>query len=229
MARFYGSPLTGAWLQQQLMPNDIQFLRDFSSHHGVTKRIYEPHEFGYFWSRYLHLDSFCHEPKNDKELCRIDFMALKNVLADMSRVFCRPAVYKCSIAPFVLKSFMKFTDIFVVHITRDRTSTVDSILRVREQRLGDLQKWWSIRPNEWDKQLDKPPQEQVAWQYDKVFEAIRCGCAGYERRVSEINLDDLVSSPEEVLENIMQAYFRHSGQSVLKVGVPIESLSREMP
>lgn len=222
MARFYGSPLTGAWLQQQLLRKNIHLQRDFHNHHGVTESIEEPHEFGYFWSRYLNFDSDCHEPKNDKDLGRIDFLGLNRVLTDLSLIFMRPAVYKCAIAPFVINSFMLHTDTFVVHITRDRISTIESILRVREQRLGDETKWWSIRPFGWEKMGDKPPLEQVGWQYDRVFNAVHKGCEGFKHRVYEITLEELVKAPEKALENLMLKFVQYSGISIPKVGLPIE-------
>ena len=226
MARFYKVPLTGAWLQQQLIPHEIHFLREFWSHHGVTQRIFEPHEFGYFWSQYLNFGFNCHQPKNDKEIEQLNFIGLDKVLAQLSTVFGRPAAYKCSIAPFLIRSFVLHMNVFLVHIIRDREKTVQSILNIREERLGDQTKWWSIRPCGWQKLLDKPPIEQVEWQYDRVVDAIRKGSIGFENKIYELTLEDLVNSPEMVLEDLMSAYARYSGITVSKVGEPIMPLTK---
>ncbi len=51
IARFWKAPLQGIRLSKIL----LQDLRrtDFSSVHGVTIDLTEPHEFGYFWTRWL--------------------------------------------------------------------------------------------------------------------------------------------------------------------------------
>ncbi len=225
MARFYGSPLMGAWLQQHLMPKDIHSMRHFFSQHGVTKKIFEPHEFGFFWASHLDFNSNCHEPENKKEIESIDFSFLNNILKDISIIFHRPVVYKCSISPFIINTFLKHTDVFFIHITRNKKTTIDSILRVREQRLGDKTKWWSIRPLGWDGMNDKSPEQQIAWQYDRVISSIQKGSIGYESRVCEVSLEELTKDPESILDNIMSLYGCYSGADIAKVGTPIKFLS----
>lgn len=224
MARFYASPLTGAWFQQQLIPKDIHSLRSFSSHHGVTDHIYEPHEFGYFWSRYLSFDSNCHEPNSEEQLKNIDFEGLNSVLSSISMVFGRAVIYKCAISPFVIDSFLKNTNTFFVHVTRDRKSTINSILNVRLQRLGNKNKWWSIRPCGWDKMLEKSSEEQIAWQYDKVINSVRGSYSKYGDRIIEISLEKLCASPEVELEKAMASFYKYSKHGVSKVGSPIQPL-----
>lgn len=221
MARFYKAPLTGAWLQKYLMSTDIHGLRDFSSHHGVTKRIYEPHEFGYFWSQHLNFKANYHEPRNDEELKQINFSALDKAFSEISAIFDKPVVYKCAVAPFVMQSMMKTANVFVIHITRSKQETVNSILKVRKQRLGSIDQWWSIRPYGWENLMDKSPQNQVSWQYDRVINSIRQGYRGYENRVFELSYEELVMDPEYVLETIMKSFNQFSGLSIKKVGDPI--------
>jgi len=224
MARFYRVPLAGAWLQQQLMSKDIHSLRKFSSNHGVTNQVYEPHEFGYFWASYLDFDSDCHEPINQDELDRIDFQSLCEILSELSKSFNRTMVFKCSVAPFMVNSFMRHTDTFFVHMTRDKRSTLESILQVRESRLGDRRNWWSVRPHGWRQVLDNDPIEQVEWQYDRIVRAIRDGSIGFESRVCEVSLEELVQSPEAVLQYVVERYSNYAQVPVAKVGEPIHQL-----
>jgi len=221
MARFYNTPLMGAWLQQQLIANDIQLCREFSSQHGVTKKIFEPHEFGFFWSHYFVFNSDCHEHKNNNDLKMIDFALLDKTLSDISTLFQRPVIYKCSISPFIIKPILQNINVFFIHITRDRSETINSILKVREERLGSEAKWWGIRPLGWNLMKNKDPKEQVGWQYDKINEAIKSGSSGFENRVFNVSLEELIKKPEQVLKKLVIAYSNFSGYSLSQVGEKI--------
>jgi hypothetical protein len=223
MARFHRAPLTGAWLQKQLMTNDIHQLRNFQSKHGVTNKIFEPHEFGYFWGRHLNFGGDSHEPTRSAEIKTLNFHALNSELNGICSIYDSPSVFKCAIAPFMLTELLRNTNIFVLHITRDRASTVNSILNAREERLGDKKKWWSIRPHGWANQLEKSPNDQVCWQYDKTISAVRSGGELFPDRVLEINLSDLISEPEKTLETIGTAYNNYSEYNFHKVGVEISA------
>lgn len=216
MARFYMSPLTGAWLQKQLMKDEIRSLQSFRSQHGVTENIYEPHEFGWFWSQYLYFGTDYHEPKEQSEIERINFEGLSNTLDDISKVFNSAVVYKCALAPFLIRPIMENTNVFLVHITRNKRDVIKSILRVRKQRLGNVKKWWSVRPYGWENMLEKKPEEQVDWQYKKILEAVYEGTRNFGFRTYEIKLEELVKSPENVLSNIVEKYKSYSNIEIHK-------------
>lgn len=222
MAKFYDSPLIGAWLQQKLMPTDIHTLRKFKSHHGQTYNIYEPHEFGYFWSRYLNLGIDCHEPEDNEQFQNVDISRLNTVLSEISTIMQRTLVCKCSIAPFLLKGLFHHTNMFCIHIVRDKDSVIKSILKVRKERLGDPREWWSIRPAQWEKMLNKSPAEQVSWQYDRVLDSIKNASIGSEARIIEIKLEDMVADPEHILETIIRAYKAYCNVDIKKTGIPIK-------
>lgn len=224
MARFYKAPLVGAWLQKQLIPEDIHVLREYGSEHGVTAKIFEPHEFGFFWSQYLRCADDCHEPGGSgTELVR-GLSDLDRALKNTSRVFNTPVVYKSVVVPLFLQELLMNTDIFVVHVVRDKEEVIKSILKVREQRLGSRTKWWSVRPGGWDDMLGCPPEQQVAWQYDKINTAISSGLKGSEHRYIDCSFESLLENPEATLENIVKAYCAYSGFEPSKVGTPIVHL-----
>lgn len=221
MARFYNAPLMGAWLQKKLIPDDIHSLREYSSLHGVTNKIYEPHEFGFFWARYLSLGTYYHEPNSNDEINRIDFNALNQKLMGISTVFQNSVLYKCSLAPFLLKPMLQSLNIFVIHIVREKEANINSVINVREQRLGNKNLWWSIRPVGWENFKNKTPEEQVTWQYNKVIETIRNSICGFEDRVIEISLEELLIDPELTLERCINAFFDYSGKRISQVGQPL--------
>jgi hypothetical protein len=224
MARFYKAPLVGAWLQQQLIPDDIHGLRIYSSEHGVTRKVFEPHEFGFFWSLYLQCAEGCHEPKlNGTELAR-SLYDLAQTLKNISQVFESPVLYKSVITSFFLQEILENTDIFFIHIVRKKEDVIKSILKVREQRLGSRTKWWSVRPKAWEKMQYYPPEKQAAWQYDIIIKAISDGLKGAKHRSIEVSFESLLKNPEVVLEKIMKAYSDYSDFELNKIGMPIINL-----
>ena len=54
IARFWENPLFGYALQNDIYPDSYNFISSFESIHGYSKNsALEPHEFGYFWSRWF--------------------------------------------------------------------------------------------------------------------------------------------------------------------------------
>ncbi len=213
MARFYAAPLTGAWLQTRLIHSEISELANFSSIHGVTKRVYEPHEFGYFWAKHFPFQGDNHEDVDKSELCE-RIKSLETTLQSISGIFQKPVVYKCMIAPFILNELLAHTSVFVVHIVRDKKEVIDSILEVRRKRLASIERWWSIRPAGWMDAMKNSPQEQVKWQYERVVNAIKKCLPQYPDQHIEVEYDQLVKAPKEVLSLVAEKYQLFSGNSI---------------
>lgn len=212
MARFYGSPLFGAWLHNQLISAELSELKDFESTHGVTNRIYEPHEFGYFWASYFPFINDNHEELEEKSfnssLCK-----LEEKLRRIAGIFNKPVVYKCMIAPFVLDNILENTSAFIVHLKRNPDDVVKSILKVRKERLGDVQRWWSIRPASWKNLESLEPEMQVKRQVELVTKAIDSSRSRYPGRILEIEYEQLQSDRDATLSLIMKDYDRYAGYS----------------
>ena len=205
MARFYSVPLTGAWLQSLVLSNEIRELSGFASTHGVTARVYEPHEFGYFWSRHFPFVTDNHEDV-DVDVFKQRLVELEQTLQSIAGIFAKPVVYKCAIAPFILRDILESTSVFIVHARRRKEDVVNSILSVRRQRLGTDRKWWSIRPKGWEGTLEGVPREQVSWQYDRVVESIDLVASESPGRCVEVCYEDLVNAPEDVVQGLMDKY-----------------------
>ncbi len=213
MARFYNAPATGAWLQKTSMGDEIIRQESFSSYFGETRLVHEPHEFGYFWARHLYSSGADHHPSGD-----LDLQQLSVELDAMACVLGRPMAMKCTLAPFYLEQVFSQTDCFVVSIHRQQEATVRSIIKARENRLGNPHQWWSIRPKGWDKLEGQPPLQQVRWQYQQVNDALGASAQRHPDRHHTLNLEDLTNDPEQTLTTLMETYARYSGQLPRQVG-----------
>jgi hypothetical protein len=212
MARFYLSPLFGAWLHKQLISFELSEIESFESMHGVTSRVYEPHEFGYFWARHFPFTSDNHEDI-DVETFTNSLSVLEDTLSKIAGIFDKPVVYKCMIAPFVLDHILNHTSVFVVHLKRNPENTIESILKVRRDRLGDVEKWWSIRPASWADLATLDPRQQVTRQVELVIGAIDRARDKQVKRVVEVEYDKLVNNPQLTLEYVMNRYYDYVNES----------------
>jgi hypothetical protein len=209
MARFYGSPLFGAWLQNQLISSEITELNHLESTHGVTSRIYEPHEFGYFWARHLPFTSGNHEEIDPAEF-RCSLNKLETTLGQIAGIFHKPVVFKCMIASFVLEEILNNTSVFVIHLRRDFKNVVDSILKVRQERLGDVRKWWSVRPANWEELSQLDPRLQVEKQVELINSALYQARHKHPNRVIEIDYQELLSNRDSTLDYIFKRCFDYA-------------------
>lgn len=221
MSRFYKTPLVGAMLQKNLIGDSIHQLRNYKSKHGQTNAVYEPNEFGYFWSDYLNFGKAYHEPENDIDRANTRISELEQVLNEVSMVYDMPVVYKCPLACFFMEEIMSQTSVFVIHLYRQPEDVIKSAIRVRKERLGSEDKWWSIRPLGYEAMLEKPPYEQVEWQYHKIESSITKGLSSYEDRTYKCSYETLIEKPEFILDEIIEKYRGYCGKKMEKIGDPI--------
>ena len=179
MARFYEVPSVGVFLQKILIGSRLHEKRRYESMHGATKDIEDPHEFGYFWSRHLGVCSDVHEPDNN-ELKKVDIKRLKIELDSIIGLFDKPVVFKCLLADFFIPLLKEIPNILFVDLRRNLIDTAYSTLRVREERLGSIRKWWSLRPKNYPLLRELSPMQQIAGQIMAIRKAIERDLANVE-------------------------------------------------
>ena len=166
VARFWRAPAIGAQAELALNIRAAAATpHHFTSTHGVTEGWAEPHEFGYFWSQWFDFGQETHWLDATLRQ-RVDGNGLRRALASLEAVYAGPMVYKNN-TWFTLQAAFLATllpnAIFVV-CRRDPFHVARSLLRIRRERLGDENLWWSIRPSSYRRLLTLPPVEQVIHQ-----------------------------------------------------------------
>lgn len=206
MAAFYQKPVLGATLQQQLIGQRIAQLSEYNSEFGVTKLIEEPHEFGYFWSRHLQFSEQYHQPENINELDSIDWSALNSELRQVSNVFARPTLFKCSVGVFMVEQILANIDALVLWVDRPAIDNCRSILTAREKRLGSTQQWWSVRPRDFEDTQKLPPEHQVEWQFNQMHNALLAAGDKVGARMMRIDFSDLMSNQHKIIRHVVSRY-----------------------
>lgn len=167
-ARFWLRPSAGIMLSNALIGKDSRRQVTFSSIHGTTEGLANPHEFGYFWRQWLRLDGApCHNPpESDKAL--IDKEGLKKALEnEILSTFGTPVLFKNIICGFYASILARLhTKSFFIYIERDIKTVVRSVIKARKERYGSYCAWWSAKPSTYQSIVDKKgsPVEEVAMQ-----------------------------------------------------------------
>lgn len=170
----------------------------FHSRLGKTKGPFAPHEFWYWWRRFL--------PEGEThaldagQLARVDAARLLQELAAWEDVLGKPILMKGLILAWNLPWLARLLPRAVfVHVRRDPLLTMQSLLAAREDFFGHDRDWYSFRPPEYPRLKDLDPVRQVAAQVRLTDGAVRAGLAGLpaSRRL-EVAYEDLCRQPAAV-------------------------------
>lgn len=223
MARFYEAPAVGAFLQRILIGGLIHKCRNYRNIHGTTKSIEGPHEFGYFWSRFLGVCKDVHEP--DKAgMENVDLELLNRELNSIANTFDRSVLFKCLLCDFFIPVLKNLPNVFFIDIRRNLLDTACSCWRVREERLGSANKWWSLRPRSYKLLKGLPPAQQIIGQLLAIRHAIDRGLSEVDDRQKIIvHYKDLTLHPEHFIDVLLYK-LNKNGIACKDIGLPISPL-----
>jgi hypothetical protein len=205
MAYFYRNPLIGSYLHKSLITSDEIQKQELISLHGKTLGSPGTNEFGYFFTLHIPFINNNHE-ELDENKKKLNFLKLNETLGKMTTIHGKTFVAKCTIGSFVIDNFIDNTNAIILYIKRDRNEVIKSIQLVREERLIDPKKWWSIRPKDFEKMLSLEVKKQVEWQVSYTKSAIERQIFNQSERVIEVEYEDLKSEPTTTLKHIIQNY-----------------------
>jgi hypothetical protein len=204
VARFWQAPVMGALLDQSLgisakEPADTSY----ESYFGATTGWAGPHEFGYFWRRYLAGSES--DQLSPEELLQVDADSLRRDIYALQDVYGLPLVFKnlrCTLhIPFLAQTFPEA--IFAL-VRRDAAHTAQSVLKMRWQKGRDLDRWESIRPAEYRWLRERPVLEQVAGQVHYIEQAALKSLEKLPERCQRIIwYQDLCDDPRAIVRDLL--------------------------
>jgi len=158
-AKFWENPQYGIAISKSLGLYNNQNI-SLSSTHGNTSDIDNLHEFGYFWAGLLNQKS--NPNLANRNVDDIDWSLLKNKIISINDIFQNACVFKNTLIGHYLKGFSNlFKYSIYIYIKRDYLDIAMSILKVRKERYGDINCWWSMKPKEYDRIKNLEVHEQI--------------------------------------------------------------------
>lgn len=203
-ARFWLAPALGMRIAQALEVGTAGLVSNHHSRHGQTDGWSEPHEFGYFWSRWFDLGSETHH-LDAVTLDRVDVTALRRALAAMEAVAERPMLFKNN-TWFTFQAdwcARALSPALLLACERDVFFLAQSLWNARLARYGTADQWWSVRPSGYRELLVLQPVEQVARQAVSIVREMEAALARVPPdRLLRIPYDRLCRDPRGLVREI---------------------------
>jgi len=213
ISRFYEAPYLGAKIQKVLAEYDFKgeifdpdYEKIFFSDLGKTKGPLSPHEFWYFWRRFFKYDEI--QKLEPEKMHEIDVDLLLSELGALEHEFQKPLVFKGMMFNWNVEYLNSiFEKALFINLKRNPIHNMDSIFYARKNFFGDVEKWYSFKPPEYEELKSKNSLAQVAGQVfytnlyiDKQFEKIP------DDKTLSIEYEDLCLNPEQIYSMIHDKY-----------------------
>lgn len=224
IARFWSRPSVGIKLSRAILGEDSRQDISFSSTHGTTQGISNPHEFGYFWRYWLKLDQAPTHHLSAQALEAVDWSGLKKALQqEILASFNNPVVFKNIICGFhaAFLTGLHPASLFI-NIKRDLLTTAASILKVRQERFGSYQVWWSLKPSTYPFDvLGGDAAAEVAMQVIACRQEIDEELSQPGVKSISLTYDELCARPGQVIDRICL--------KLAEMGQVVQPLSLDFP
>jgi hypothetical protein len=211
MSRFYASPYIGARIQQLLTAPEFQFRNElkgcmpgFQSSNGKTSGALEPHEFWYFWRRFI--PRYFLEWMPPEAEARVDEAGLRDGLAAIQRAFDKPLALKGKFFNYnPRKLYAVFERCIFVHVHRDPILNCQSLLLARRQRYNDDETWFGVRPREYQSLLGRDAYAQIAGQVFFTDRSIREQLRTLDPcHVMDVRYEDFCGAPSGYYDTLVE-------------------------
>ncbi|TPV94806.1 MAG: sulfotransferase [Myxococcales bacterium FL481] len=214
MARFWMAPFIGATLEQDLHdPRFVSALRSYGRHYNPAN-AHEPHEWGWFWRRWLKLDGTSCYCASDQEL---DARGLSQKLSAIESIRDAPLLFDNLYAMCNLDRLAAMLPrVLAIHLRRPPYYVANSILNARIDRYGDINAFFGHRPRNYDELVKiDDPVEQVVAQVQAIRREMDETLARFaDDDVLTVDYIDLIQSPQRIMHRFADFLASH--------GAPVE-------
>jgi len=215
LSRFYEAPYIGAKIQLLLTHPDYNFKNEildfkskcsFSSDLGKTQGALEPNDFWYFWRRFIPNKLPIYLTKSEEQKVRKkSFLA---EIAAIEHVFEKPFAMKGMILeqniPLLASIFKK---IVFLNLRRHPFFNIQSLLESRLKFFGDIQRWYSIRPRQYNELIKLDPIKQVAGQVYYKNKVVEEGLSKIDKtKYINVDYEKFCENPQYYFKKIRKKY-----------------------
>jgi len=203
-SKFWESPYVGLMIEKILgirNKKEISFTSDFGK---TTDGLHSPHEFMYFWDKWFAQGQETQEvPKH--LLKKIDKNKFKKEIALIESVLKKPVLFKSQFWLTLQMDFLNetFPNSLFISTKRNPLYIAQSIAIGRKRINGNINKWWSIKPKEYDSLKTLNWAEQVIGQvYYTEKQLVNSLKIIPSHRKVETTYENLCNNPKIVIEEV---------------------------
>lgn len=210
ISRFYFAPYVGCLLQKLMFNLDrknelfgfISKKVGFDSNLGKTRGPLAPNEFWYYWRRFFKFDDI--QLLSSNQLLNIDTKEFIDGLLSIQFVFDKPLFLKGMIANWHIPFLSRiFKNSYFLVIKRDLIFNAQSLFLARRKFFGDINKWYSFKPKEYNTLKELDPHEQVVAQVYYTNKAVDLGISEVPaERIIDVSYETFCDDPAIILEMI---------------------------
>lgn len=208
MSRFYNAPYIGALIHKAFVDYDKfgEILGGesitFKSKLGKTKSAVSPNEFWYFWRRFFKFGVI--QKLSDEELKKVDYKNFLKELAAIEIAFDKPLLMKGMILNWNLDYLLKLLpNAIFIHIRREALYNMQSLFNARLKYFGNLEKWYSFKPPEYEVLKLRDVYEQIAGQVYYTNRAIQQS-VNDSNAIINVSYEELVIDPRIIYSKVIK-------------------------
>ena len=157
---FWNKPEIGSSLHSKFFFDS--YISNFNSNYGNTNGIFEPHEWGFFWRKWLDIPSntLYYNPKS-----KINWTKLRSKLIVIEKILNKPLFFN---TPYVNNYFKEInsniTKCNIIFLFRNPFSICNSILNARNLRYNSLSVFFGAKPKDYllVKKISNPIEQVIA-------------------------------------------------------------------
>lgn len=220
IAAFWRAPVYGIRLSKKLIPPYMQ--SSFKSDFGRTTGIHEPHEFGYFWSSELGYKEPLQQNEDFEDT--INWNRLRLVITNMTHAFGSPIVFKSFYLGWHIAKMQEILPkTCFIRIRRDPIQNAASLIKMRKEFLGSVEKWASLKPKEYRWLKDEPYWRQVAGQVYYLEKSMSRQIELVKgHNIFDVRYEDFCKHPKDLLLKVKKL-FENNGNNVEIISEPPKS------
>ena len=203
VARFWDAPVFATLLQKKLKIEN-NYDQEFVSTYGVTEGLNDPHEFGFFWKKWLKTnngtDRLLREERD--RINKVNLIKTLNALASLDN---KPLLIKNGLVSVNAGLFAELlpNSKFII-IKRNPIYIAQSIYEARNNLYGTAKEWWSIKPSTYSEIKELDVISQINRQIVDTYKDIENELSNYGERIVEVSYEEFCESPINIIENICE-------------------------
>ena len=229
LARFWKSPYIGSRIAKIFTPTRIA--TDYSSRFGITRGVWEPNEWGYYWRRSFGID-LATGTSSSKERFIHGLDLVERQLAGMQAVCGLPMVFdNLDIFHYLVELAEAYEKALFIYIKRDTFYVANSILNAKLARFGSLEPWYALRPTGHEHISRLPHVEQCVAQVHAIENDLEKQIECIDpKRIFHVEYEDLCCNPQKVISDCKKFIEAHGCHIAMKSNtIPQKFTSRNHP